>query len=248
MFNYWDRQLPLIARGPIQLQTHGGEIRWKNIFVRELDTATCNELLAAHAAEGFESVFNGLDFDGWDGPVDNYEIVDGSLRCRSGKGGTIFTTDEYEDFVVRLEFIVPEGGNNGLAIRYPGQGDTAYVGMCELQVLDSDHPKYAGLDPRQHHGSAYGMAAAQRGYLRPAGEWNFQEVTVQGARIRVELNGTVILDCDLEQVTEFMGGQPHAGKDRRRGHFGFAGHSDPVAFRNIRIKRLPQEASEGGDR
>ena len=110
--------------------------------------------------------------------------------------------------------------------------------MCELQVLDSEHPKYATLDPRQYHGSAYGMAPAHRGYLRPAGQWNFQQVTVKGSTIQVELNGYTILDVDLSQVTEFKNDTPHPGKDRRSGHFGFAGHNDPVAFRNISIQEL----------
>ena len=162
----------------------------------------------------------------------------GTIMCKPGKGGVLHTADEYADFVVRLEFKLPEGGNNGLAIRYPGEGDTAYVGMCELQILDTEHPKYKGLDPRQVHGSAYGMAPAARGYLRPTGEWNFQEVTVQGSKIKVELNGYVILDTDLSQINEFMAGSPHPGKDRTTGYFGFAGHSDPVQFRNISIKRL----------
>ncbi len=238
-FSRWDRRLPLAARGPIQLQTHGGEIRWRNVFVREIPPEEANEILAAHAADGFASVFNGKDMQGWSGPLDNYEIVDGAIRCKAGRGGTIYTEEEYEDFIVRFEFKLPPGGNNGLAIRYPGRGDTAYVGMCELQVLDNTSPKFAGqLDPRQAHGSAYGMAAAHTGYLRPAGVWNFQEVTVRGSTIRVELNGNVILDADLSKVSEYLDGRPHPGKDRSKGHFGFAGHSDPVAFRNVSIKRL----------
>ena len=150
----------------------------------------------------------------------------------------LHTADEYDDFVVRLEIKLPEGGNNGLAIRYPGQGDPAYSGMCELQVLDNSAAKYAKLDPRQFHGSAYGMSAAKRGYLKKPGEWNSQEVTVKGATIKVVLNGTVILETDLSKVTEYMGNRPHPGKDRTSGHFGFAGHSDPVQFRNVRIKRI----------
>jgi hypothetical protein len=115
----------------------------------------------------------------------------------------------------------------------------AYTGMCELQVLDDNYEKVRGaIDPRQAHGSAYGMVAAARGYQRPIGEWNFQEVTIKGSTIKVELNGTVILDCDLSKVKEFMGDHAHPGKDRTTGYFGFAGHNDPVAFRNVRIKRL----------
>lgn len=241
MENFWDRAAPLFREGAIQLQTHGGEIRWRNIFVREIDSDEANKILAAHGDDGFESIFNGQNLAGWSGPVENYEVIEGALRCKDGHGGTIYTDEEYEDFAVRLEFKLPPGGNNGLAIRYPGDGDTAYVGMCELQVLDTEDPGYAGLDPRQAHGSAYGMVAAHRGFLRPTGEWNFQEVTVQGSTIKVELNGFPILNADLSTVTEFLGDSPHPGKDRESGHFGFAGHSSPVEFRNVTLRRLSAE-------
>ena len=237
MENYFNKKLPIPPEGPIQLQTHGGEIRWRNIFVREIDQSEANRLLRG-SDEGFVSVFNGKDFEGWAGPIDNYEVRDGSIVCKKGKGGTIYTKEEYSDFIVRLEIKLPAGGNNGLAIRYPGEGDTAYVGMCELQVLDNTSPNYAKLDPRQYHGSAYGMVAAHRGYQRPVGEWNYQEVTVVGSKIKVELNGTVILDCDLSKVNEYMNNSAHPGKNRTSGYFGFAGHNDPVMFRNISIKRL----------
>ena len=238
MDNYWNRDIPLLREGPIQLQTHGGEIRWRNIFVRPISTYEANELLDQADDAGFVPIFNGQNLTGWKGAVESYHVVDGALRCRKGSGGHLFTEKEYDDFAVRLEFKLPPGGNNGLAIRYPGEGDPAYAGMCELQVLDSEHPKYENLDARQYHGSAYGISAAHRGYLRPTGEWNFQEVTVQGARIRVELNGYVILDTDVSQVTELMAGTPHPGKDLKQGHFGFCGHGDDVSFRNIRLKEL----------
>ncbi len=238
MENYWDRKQPLFSTGPVQLQTHGGEIRWRNIFVREIPADEASGILASVDSDGFKAVFNGKDLDGWVGPLQNYEVKDGAIVCKPGKGGTIHTKDEYADFTVRLEFKLPPGGNNGLAIRYPGKGDTAYVGMCELQVLDNTSKKYKGrLDERQFHGSAYGMSAAHRGYLRPTGEWNFQEVTVIGQTIKVKLNGVVILDTDLSKVTEYMGKRPHPGKDRKSGFFGLAGHSDPVQFRSIAIKQ-----------
>jgi hypothetical protein len=82
------------------------------------------------------------------------------------------------------------------------------------------------------------MVAAKRGHLKEPGEWNEQEVTVRGSTIKVVLNGAVILDADLSTVTEFMGNHGHPGKDLAEGHFGFAGHNDPVEFRKIRIKRL----------
>ncbi|MDH3717622.1 MAG: DUF1080 domain-containing protein [Planctomycetota bacterium] len=237
MDNFWDRGRPLLATGPIQLQTHGGEIRWRNIFLREIPTDEANVILRG-SNDGFQPLFNGKDFAGWAGPVENYEIRDGAIVCRPGKGGTIYTKDQYQNFVVRLEFKLPPAGNNGLAIRYPGQGDPAYIGMCELRVLDSEHPRFKNIDPRQAHGSAYGMAAAARGYLRANDQWNYQQVTVNGSTIQVELNGSLILNTDLSQITDYLANRPHPGKDRHSGHFGIAGHLDPVEFRNIHIKRL----------
>ena len=149
-------------------------------------------------------------------PSTDYEVKDGAIVCKPGQGGTLFTTRQYRDFVVRLEFKLPPAGNNGLAIRYPGTGDSAYVGMTELQVLDDTDPKYAALDPRQAHGSAYGMVAAKKGHLKPVGEWNEEEVTVRGSTISVVLNGTEILDADLAKVTTFLDDKPHPGKDRRK--------------------------------
>ena len=242
MENYFDRSLPLFVRGAIQLQTHGGEIRWRNLFVREISSDEATQILVENESEtDFEPLFNGRNLDGWEGAVDNYEVSDGAIVCRPGKGGTLYTHDEFADFVVRFEFRLPPKGNNGLALRYPGHGSPHNEGLTELQVLDSEHPKYAELDPRQYHGSAYGIVPAHRGYLRPVGKWNFQQVSVQGTTIQVELNGTIILDADLSLVKERMGNAPHPGLKLKSGHFGFAGHSDPVAFRNIYIRRLERE-------
>jgi hypothetical protein len=239
MENYYDRKQPVPAAGPICLQTHGAPIKWRNIFIREIKPEEATKILTEKSAQGYEPIWNGKDFEGWTGPVENYEIKDGAIVCKPGKGGTIYTKEEYGDFFVRLEFKVPPGGNNGLAIRYPGNGDTAYEGMTESQILDDNYEKVRGpIDPRQAHGSAYGMASAARGHQYPAGEWNFQEVWVKGSRIRVELNGAPILETDLSKIKEFMGKKPHPGKDRTSGHFGFAGHSDPVMFRNVAIKKL----------
>ena len=238
--NYYNRKLPVPPKGPLQLQTHGGEIRWRNLFIREIGSDEADRWLRGKDPAGFKSVFNGKDFTGWAGPVDNYQVQDGAITCRPGKGGTIYTTQEYGDFIARLEFKLPPGGNNGLAIRYPGKGDAAYSGMCECQVLDDNYEKATGekIDPRQAHGSAYGMVAAQRGYQHPIGEWNYEEVTVKGPTLKVELNGTVILECDLSRVSDYLAGHAHPGKDRTRGYFGFAGHNDPVMFRHISLKAL----------
>jgi Domain of Unknown Function (DUF1080) len=234
MENFWNRRLPLPARGPLQLQTHGGEIRFRNLTVREFSAAEANAMLAASGDEGFVPILREVDQMG--GNTDSCELVDGELRWLAGKGGTVHSKERYDDFVLRFEFKLPPGGNNGIAIRYPGLGDPAYVGL-EVQVLDDTAAKHAALQPWQYHGSVYGLVAAHRGYQRPVGEWNFEQITVRGSQVTVELNGTVIVEAELAGLESKLGTK-HVGQNRTEGHVGFAGHGDPVAFRGVRIKPL----------
>ncbi|MDA0350363.1 MAG: DUF1080 domain-containing protein, partial [Verrucomicrobia bacterium] len=198
MHGYYDKEKPLPASGPIHLQTHGGEIRWRNIFVREIDAETANAWLREGERKlGYQPLIKEGTLDGWFGDKNGKEVIGDTIHWRDGSH--IYTNKKYGDFSFRFEFIMEPEGNNGLAIRYPGEGAPAYDGMAEVQILDHDDERYKDIDPRQTHGSAYGMAGAHRGYFRPYGEWNYEEVTVVGSTIRVELNGTVILDTDLSE-------------------------------------------------
>ncbi len=245
--NHFDRnrteapRRPVPAIGPIQLQAHSGEIRWRNLAVREIGDEEACRILAEVGRERFTPIFNGRDFTGWSGALEAATVRDGVLSWGKGKGGVLYWDEWLADFKVRLMFRLESASNNGLVIRYPGTGRSAYAGMCELQILaeDFDWVKKE-IDPRQAHGSVYGMVAAARGYQRPLGEWNFQEVTVQGSRITVELNGTCILDADVDEVdfSTVMGKTPHTGAKRRDGYFGFAGHRDVAEFKDVLLLRL----------
>jgi hypothetical protein len=240
MENYYDRTIPIFARGPIYLQTHGNETRFRNLFIREIGSDEANRRLAEMSdEEGFSSLFPGRDLAGWIGATEDYEVVDGAIQCKAGRHGNLLTADNYENFVVRLEFRLPPGGNNGLAIRTPIPESDPSVSGIELQVLDDTAPQYAELRPDQYHGSAYGLAPAHRGFLRPTGQWNYEEVIVNGDRIEVWLNGFTTLDVNLAEVRQQpLDGLDHPGASRKTGRFGFCGHGDPVAFRNIRIKKI----------
>ncbi len=237
MENFWNRKLPLRAHGPIQLQTHGGEIRFRNVTAHELTASESHAVLRERSGEGFETLFDGSSLAAFEGALDNYDITDGAIRCKEGKGGTLYTKQVYGDFHARLQFRLPPSGNNGLAIRYPGKGDAAFDAI-EIQVLDDTSAQYATLQPWQYHGSLYGLVAAHRGHLRPVGEWNYEEVEVRGSRIRVTLNGTTILDADVSKLEQPLSGKEHAGRNRTEGRFGFCGHNDPVEFRDVAIRRL----------
>jgi hypothetical protein len=243
MPNGWMKD-PAFPKGPIQLQTHGSEIRWRNVFLREIGAEEANKTLAARDADGFVEQINGKDLSNWQGAVENYEVKDGAVVCKQGKGGDLLTKEEFENGLIRVEFKLPPAGNNGIALRTPLGGHSASDGL-ELQVIDSDgyNAKQAaagkkGLEPYQYHGSIYHCAGAKHGYLRPAGEWNFQEIEVQGQKIKVTLNGTKILDADIDLFDRSQIAKPPKGLDARKGFIGFAGQKDPVEFRSFKVKRM----------
>ncbi|MCA9299532.1 MAG: DUF1080 domain-containing protein [Phycisphaerales bacterium] len=238
MENYWDRSRPIFAREQIELQTHGGEIRFRNLMIREIPGDEANAWLRSREASRFTPLTNGMDLSGWTGSTDGYYVENGAIVCDPAKGGNLFSEKAYGDFIARFEFLLPPGGNNGFAIRSPRDAtNPAYDGM-ELQVLDNTHPKYANLKPYQFHGSVYGIVPAHRGYQRAVGEWNFEEVEVRGSRVIVRLNGFTIVDADLAEIETPLDGQAHPGMRRTTGHFVFMGHGDPVRFRNVSVREL----------
>ncbi|MDX2033160.1 MAG: DUF1080 domain-containing protein [Blastocatellia bacterium] len=207
-----------------------------------LMTAQAQTAKPASDEQGFVSLFDGKSLSGWKlvhGRGPGYVVKDGEIICPLDGGGNLYTEKEYANFAFRFEFKVEPGGNNGVGIRAPLEGDAAYQGM-EIQILDDQHEKYKGkIKSEQHHGSVYDVVPARTGYLKPAGEWNVEEIRADGSRIRVTLNGVVILDTDLSLVQEADVLKKHPGLRRKTGHIGFLGHGSLVQFRNIRIKALP---------
>jgi len=240
MDNYWDRSIPIFSEGTIELQAHGNELAFRDIYVREINTKTIG-LTETEISEGFEALFNGKNLDGWQGNKIDYSAKDGELVVspKDSGHGNIFTEKEYSDFIFRFEFQLTPGANNGLGIRAPLEGDAAYVGM-ELQILDNTAPIYANLHDYQYHGSVYGVIPAKRGFLNPLGEWNSEEVIVKGSKVKVILNGETILDGDIKEASKngTLDGNEHPGLLRDKGYIGFLGHGSELKFRNLRIKDL----------
>lgn len=189
---------------------------------------------------GFTRLFDGKTLNGWTlvgGQGPGYGVENGFLICPAEGGGNLFTEKEYSNFAFRFEFRLTPGANNGIGIRAPLQGDAAYVGM-EIQVLDNTAPPYAHLRPGQYHGSIYDVVPAKRDFLKPVGDWNQEEIRAEGRHIRVTLNGTVLVDANLDDIKDPEVLKKHPGLARTGGHIGFLGHGTRVEFRNIRIHEL----------
>ncbi|MFA6482842.1 MAG: family 16 glycoside hydrolase, partial [Bacteroidales bacterium] len=239
--NYWDRKIPIFPKGAIELQAHGTDLGFRDIYVREINSEDYG-LTVSEQADGFVSLFNGKNLDGWVGNKTDYKVDNGEILVEptgGGGSGNLYTEKEYADFAYRFEFQLTPGANNGIGIRAPLEGDAAYSGM-EIQVLDNTAPIYANLQKYQYHGSVYGVIPARREFLKPVGEWNEEEIWIQGTRIKVTLNGTIIVDGDIAEASKngTIDHNQHPGLKNAKGHIGFLGHGSILRFRNIRIKTL----------
>jgi len=239
--NYWERDKPIYPSGPIELQAHGNPLYFRNVFIRDISRDTVvPQLPEAEAADGFAPLFNGRDLEGWTGDTKGYAAESGKIVIHPELGsGNLYTVREYADFVLRFEFKLTPAANNGLGIRAPLEGDAAYAGM-EIQILEDGSPVYWGLKPYQYHGSIYGVVPARRGALKPIGEWNAEEVTVRGRSVTIVVNGTTVVDADIDAAAAggTVDGRDHPGLKRESGCIGFLGHGSVVEFRNIRLKEL----------
>ncbi|MEE9363270.1 MAG: DUF1080 domain-containing protein [Cellulophaga sp.] len=238
--NYWDRKNAIFPKEAIELQAHGEDLGFRNIYVREI--ASGDDLLSeAEQKNGFKSLFNGKDLNHWIGNKTDYVVEENviSVQPKQGGHGNLYTAEEFSNFIFRFEFKLTSGANNGLGIHAPLEGDAAYMAK-ELQILDDTAPIYANLKEYQYHGSVYGVMSAKRGFLKPVGQWNTEEVIVKGESIKIILNGIVILEGNFKEASSngTLDGQDHPGLKRKSGHIAFLGHGSELWFRNIRVKDL----------
>lgn len=204
-------------------------------------TACAHRPAEASRDEGFVYLFDGHTLNGWTnvhrGGEPNY-VTNGVIVAPPSTHDDLVTHQAFSDFILRLDFKLTPGANNGVGIRTPVEkSDLTYTGN-EIQILDDDDPQYAHLEPGQYCGSLYKIFAAKRGALNKVGEWNHYEITALGRHIKIELNGHIIVDGNINDVTTPEILRLHPGMLRDRGHIALLGHLSYVEIKNIRIKDL----------
>ena len=195
----------------------------------------------------FTPLYNGKDLSGWqakDGKIEGWKSDGELLSCTGSGGGWLRSEKQYSDFVLKLEFRIPAGGNSGVGLRFPLEGDPAHVGM-EIQILDDDAPAYKNLVPAQYTGGIYYQAAAKRGHAKPPGEWNAYEITCRGPFIKIVLNGEVINEADADKYTKGEGGHLALADRPQVGYVGLQSHGSRVDFRNLQIRDLDTTTKSG---
>ena len=202
---------------------------------------------SAADAVKFTPLYNGKDLTGWtvkDGKIEAWKADGELLSCVGGHGGWLRTEKMYSDYVLKLDFRIPKGGNSGVGLRFPAAGDPAHVGM-EIQILDDEAPQYAKLVPAQYTGGIYYQAAARKGALKPVDEWNSYEITCRGPQVKIVLNGQVINDVNVDEHTKGQGNHLALADRPQVGYIGMQAHGSRVDFRNLSLKDLATTTKSG---
>jgi hypothetical protein len=217
-----------------------------------------NTLTAGERAEGWQLLFNGRDLSNWRSfgggtASPNWAVRDGALvlTSKTGEmsGGDLVTADSYGAFELTLDWKVERGGNSGvfyLARNAPGTRNIYETGI-EMQVLDNaGHPD--GKIPSHRAGSLYDITVPPLSAAHPAGTWNHARLRVEQGRIRQWLNGTLTADVPFGNdawrkrvAASKFASMPLFGTFPS-GVIGLQDHGEPVAFRNIKIRKLGASA------
>jgi len=179
---------------------------------------------------------NGLaDWQQIGGREGSWKFEDGILSTGGGGGGWLSTRQEYDNFKLELEFRVPPGGNSGVFVRAPHEGNPAYEGM-EIQILDDYAQQWAKLRPSQYTGSIYDVQAPSKRATKKANEWQKMIIVCNGPRVQITVNGTVIVDTDVSEYKDKLA--THPGLKRTKGYIGLQDHGQRIDYRNIKITEL----------
>jgi hypothetical protein len=197
----------------------------------------CPASLFAQTRDGFVSLFNGKDLDGWEvresraGDKDKWSVKDDLIVAKPG-GGWIGTKKMYGDFTLKLEWRIFDGGNSGVFLRVPdvkSKESPSALGL-EIQILDDNSPQYKGkLKAYQYCGGLYHFQGPSKAMFKGAGEWNAYAITCKGDSIVVVFNGEKVIDADAAKDAVL-------NKRPRRGFIGLQNHGTGVEFRNVMLK------------
>jgi len=210
-------------------------------------TTTPNTLNEQEAADGWKLLFDGKTSAGWRGFQredfpDGWQIVDGTLH-RADKAGDIITVDQFEDFELSIDWKVAGPGNSGIMYHVSEEEDKPWKTGPEYQILNNDVHRDGG-NPLTRAGSCYALYAPTKEMCKPVGEWNTAKIVARGNHIEHWLNGEKIVSYEKysddweKRVAESKFSKfPKYGRTVR-GHINLQDHSDPVWYRNIKIRPL----------
>ncbi len=202
-----------------------------------------NTLTPEEIAAGYILLFDGETLDGWiaQGKPEGWAVEDGAIVNLCQGGGNLYHEDQWDNYVLSLEFTISPGANSGIFFRWKDLGNI--LNGIEMQILDSAGNENPG---RHDCGAIYDIIAPYKNMMKPAGEWNTVEIVCIDSLVMIYMNGEPIAGMDLSRWT--VAGQNPDGTPNKfpvpyaelvgPSYIGFQDYGNRVLFRSIKIKPL----------
>jgi len=204
-----------------------------------------DELTKEEKSQGWVSLFDGKTLKGWrnykgEGVKDGWKVVDGTMQ-HTKKGGDLITENQYENYELKLEWKISEGGNSGIFFGVQESQPKIYFTGIEMQILDNEKHQDA-KDPSHRAGACYALYKSVDSAVGKVGTWNKVRVLKEGDHYQFFLNGTKTADFKSESkdfkklVANSKFKKWPAFATHLKGHIGLQDHGDVVSFRNLKIR------------
>jgi hypothetical protein len=188
----------------------------------------------------WKQLFNCRDMTGWEhvGPG-KFVIEDGLLKTQGGMGLLWYTPEKIGNAVIHVVYRVEQDkSNSGVFIRIPEKPAEPWMPVNRGYEVQIDN----GEDDYHVSGVLYSLTKAMARPQKPAGEWNTLEITLDGPRTVVALNGAKVTDYTEGQPvpSKVKSYEPDRGRRPDKGYLGLQNHSDKdvVYFKEVAVKRL----------
>jgi len=194
----------------------------------------------------WRQLFNGKDLTGWKqaGPGSHY-VEDGFIKSKGGMGLLYWTGEKFGNCVIRVVFRMrDENSNSGVFIRIPSvpTEDNMMPVNTGYEVQIDNKPELSNEDEYHYTGMLYSLTKPLAKTGKPGPEWNTMEITLDGTRTYVYLNGTKV--CDFKEgdpvPAKKFDFEPNRGPRPESGYIGLQNHSDAdvVFFKEVSVKPL----------
>jgi hypothetical protein len=219
---------------------------------REAASGAANTLTEQERKEGWKLLFDGKTTEGWrnykkDSISDKWQVQDGALTLPKGGGGDIITKDQFDSYELLLDWKVAPGGNSGVMFHVTEAGDTPWKTGPEIQIQDNvggHDPQKAGWLYQLHEPPKDPKTGKPIDATKPAGEWNTLRVVLDGNKGQIHMNGVKYAQFELwgddwnQRIAKSKFAKMPGFGQARKGHIALQDHGDPIAYRNIKIRRI----------
>lgn len=210
-----------------------------------------NTLSPQEKKDGWKLLFDGKSLIGWrvykKKDTGSWTVKDNVITLEKPGSGDLMTQDKYGNFELTVDWKFESGNNSGIVYRVSEEGGPSHESGPEMQVMNQKPDSKLG---KNSGGSLYDVYAPTSNPFRPEDQWNTFKIVANGKHLEHWVNGVKVVDCDIgsddwnQRVAISKWKNKKLFASQPTGHIALQDHGGKIAFRNIKLRVLPDSSTE----